>query len=61
MDQQRIARYWHIFVGEEQFDYRDELNSYSEDPLHNVANWVKDTYAARGDLRERWREIERRG
>lgn len=68
-DERAVAGAWHRFVGEEQFDYRDELNEWAlgpqdgkgEEENGKVPDWVKEAYAKKEVLRVQWRELEREG
>lgn len=68
-DEKALAHAWHRFTGEEQFDYRDELNEWALGPQEGkgeeeggkVPMWVKEAYAKKEVLRVQWRELEREG
>ncbi|KAG8834456.1 hypothetical protein FRC17_008678 [Serendipita sp. 399] len=56
------AREWHRLPGEGQFDYRAEMAKLvGVDPDMMVPNWQRMIYARKRELREGWKELERRG
>ena len=62
-DPLKIARHWHKFDGQEQWEYRDELYKLAEteDSPRVVADWEKEMYNERNRLREIWQELEASG
>ncbi|KIY61715.1 FAD/NAD(P)-binding domain-containing protein [Cylindrobasidium torrendii FP15055 ss-10] len=55
-----IARNWHKFEGEEQFDYRDETYRWAGGSIV-VPDWEKEMYEEKGILRQTWVELEKSG
>ena len=63
-DPLKIARHWHKFDGEEQWEYRDELYKLAETndfPRVVVADWEREMYSEKNRLREIWQELEASG
>lgn len=58
---ENIAHDWHILLGVEQFDYRDELHGFIGEHDKTVDEWVKEMYKAKDELRTIWRDLEKVG
>jgi hypothetical protein len=59
-----LAKAWHRFEEQEQFDYRDELNAWAAPSApagRPCGSWVRELYPRNFDMRAQWRELERCG
>lgn len=59
-DPKAVAKAWHRFERDEQFEYRDALCAFASDPWR-VREWELIIYGKKDILRAAWREVEARG
>ena len=56
----KIAKMWHLFVDQEQFDYRDALADFSGSG-YVVKDWERDVLRTQFVMRKMWQELEESG